>query len=224
MSNAVLKNLHPGMKKRERAYEQFSDMLLNLQIKPGQFLTQRELVKITDMPLGAIRELIPRLEADGLIKTIPQRGLQVTYIDMNLIRNAYELRVILEVRAARQFARNSTVSQIAELRDGHMDILEQAKDEISEALVARAQQTDWHFHDTIIDALGNELISNIYRVNAIKVRLIKASRSRLGPGDVRRVINEHLHVIEAMAAGDEDGAAKAIKEHILGAKTRAFAD
>ncbi len=224
MSNAIVKKLDQGSKKREIAYEQFSDLLLNLQIKPGQFLTQRELVKITDMPLGAIRELIPRLEADGLIKTIPQRGLQVTYIDMNLIRNAYELRVILEMRAASQFARNASKSQIAKLRDRHLDILEQAKNYITDALVAHAQQTDWHFHDTIIDALDNELISNIYRVNAIKVRLIKASRSRLGPNDVNRVINEHLRVIKAMEARDEESASEAIKDHILGAKARAFAD
>lgn len=224
MSNATAKIIDTGLKKREIAYEQFSDMLLNLQIKPGQFLTQRELVKITDMPLGAIRELIPRLEADGLIKTIPQRGLQVTYIDMNLIRNAYELRQILETRAASQFARNATKTQIAELRNTHEDILEQANSKISDALVAHAQQTDFQFHETIIDALDNELISNIYRVNSIKVRLIKASRSRLGPNDVNRVINEHLLVIEAMEQRDEEGAGKAIRDHILGAKARAFAD
>ena len=37
---------------------------------------------------GAIRELIPRLEADGLIRTVPQRGMQVAQVDVRLIRDA----------------------------------------------------------------------------------------------------------------------------------------
>ena len=34
-----------------------------------------------DMPLGAVREMIPRLEAGGLIRTVPQRGLQIAHVD-----------------------------------------------------------------------------------------------------------------------------------------------
>ncbi|MEQ1614694.1 MAG: GntR family transcriptional regulator, partial [Hyphomicrobiaceae bacterium] len=64
-------------KLRDRAYESFTTRLLAREIRAGQFISQRELVEITGLPLGAIRELIPRLEADGLIKTVPQRGMQV---------------------------------------------------------------------------------------------------------------------------------------------------
>ena len=55
------------LKLRERAYASFTERLLAREIKPGQFVTQRELVALTGLPLGAIREMIPRLEAEGLI-------------------------------------------------------------------------------------------------------------------------------------------------------------
>ena len=61
----------------KRPIESFTRKLLASAIRPGQFISQRELVELTGMPLGAIRELIPRLEAEGLIKTVPQRGMQV---------------------------------------------------------------------------------------------------------------------------------------------------
>ena len=51
---------------------------------PGQFISQRELVELTGLPLGAIRELVPRLEAEGLIKTVPQRGMLVAHVDVSL--------------------------------------------------------------------------------------------------------------------------------------------
>ena len=55
--------------RRSEAYDSFTEHLLARNIRPGQFISQRELVEITGMPLGAIRELIPRLETDGLITT-----------------------------------------------------------------------------------------------------------------------------------------------------------
>ena len=59
---------------REKAYESFTRHLLARDVRPGQFVSQRRLVELTGLTLGAIRELIPRLEAEGLIKTVPRTG------------------------------------------------------------------------------------------------------------------------------------------------------
>ena len=53
---------------REQAYTGYNRSLLAREIAPGQFITQRQLVEITGFPLGAIRELVPRLEAEGLTR------------------------------------------------------------------------------------------------------------------------------------------------------------
>ncbi|HUA76811.1 MAG TPA: GntR family transcriptional regulator, partial [Acetobacteraceae bacterium] len=60
---------------REAAYRAFTDQLVTRAIPPGAFVSQRELAQRTGFPLGAIREMIPRLEAEGLLEAIPQRGL-----------------------------------------------------------------------------------------------------------------------------------------------------
>ena len=64
---------------RAQAYESFQQQIVDANIRPGQFVSQRELMQLLGMPLGAVRELIPRLEAEGLVKTVPQRGLQVAH-------------------------------------------------------------------------------------------------------------------------------------------------
>ena len=86
---------------------------------PGQFISQRELVALTGQPLGAIRELIPRLEAEGLIVTVPQRGMQVAHVDLSLIRNAFQFRLILEREAVAAFTRDASDEAVAALRDAH---------------------------------------------------------------------------------------------------------
>src|SRR2546421_10002568 len=89
---------------RWQAYERFQQQLIASRIRPGQFVSQRELATLTGLPLGAIREVIPRLEAEGLLRTVPQRGLQIANVDVKLIRNAFQLRAMIEREAAAQFA------------------------------------------------------------------------------------------------------------------------
>src|SRR6476661_10797038 len=108
---------------RERAYESFTHHLLARDIRPGQFVSQRELVELTGLPLGAIRELIPRLEAEGLIRTVPQRGMQIAHIDLTLIRDAFQFRLCLEKEAVSLFARTASEATLRELRATHEDIL-----------------------------------------------------------------------------------------------------
>ena len=177
---------------------------------------------MTGMPLGAIREMIPRLEADGLIRTVPKRGLQVAHIDLDLIRNAFQLRQMLEREAIVNFCELASDSDIAEIRKDHMDVQEQAVEGVTPALLDHAQRMDWAFHDRMIDALDNTLIADIYRVNSIKVRLIRQTDTRILPELVHKVMNEHLKIIDALAGRDRDRAALALNEHIESAKRRAL--
>ena len=100
---------------RDHAYSSFTEKLLARDIAPGQFVSQRELVELTGMPLGAIREMIPRLEADGLIRTSPKRGLQVLTIDLDLIREAFQLRRIIEGEAFAEFCDTATDADLARI-------------------------------------------------------------------------------------------------------------
>jgi DNA-binding GntR family transcriptional regulator len=209
-------------KLRDRAYESFTNRLLAREIRAGQFVSQRELVEITGLPLGAIRELIPRLEADGLIKTVPQRGMQVCHVDMQLVRNAFQFRLFMERQAAELFALNATDKQLARLRAAHENVLKRARKGVTPDLVAEAQAIDYGLHDEIIDALGNEIISNAYRVNAIKIRLIRQEHTRLEPDLLEPVIVEHLGIIEAFEARDPVRAAKLVAAHIDKSRNRAL--
>lgn len=210
------------MRLRDRAYDEFTRRLLDEEIQPGQFVTQRELVELTNLPLSAIRELIPKLEADGLITTLPQRGLQVAIVDLDLIRNAFQLRLFLERQAAALFAASATDEELARLRAAHESVIRDAGSGISRALVDRAQVVDWDLHDTIIDALDNAIISNVYRVNSIKIRLIRRRETRLNKANVMPVMEEHMRIVAAFEERDPMLASTEIGRHINGARDRAL--
>ncbi len=78
---------------------------------------------LLDMPLGAVREMIPRLEAGGLIKTVPQRGLQIAHVDLKLVRNAFQVRSIIEREAILHSVRSASVGEREAIAASHRDIL-----------------------------------------------------------------------------------------------------
>lgn len=207
---------------RDHAYSSFTEKLLAQDIAPGQIVSQRELVELTGMPLGAIREMIPRLEADGLIQTVPQRGLKVLSIDLDLVRNAFQLRHLIEGEAIGIFCAQAPDAEIAEIAAQHREIREKAVGGLSPALLEQAQRMDWAFHDRVVDAMGNRIISDIHRVNAIKIRLIRNSDTRMLPELAVSVLDEHLAVLDALAVRDVPAAVVAMHAHIDSAKRRAL--
>lgn len=209
------------LKLREQAYEGYTKSLLSQEIKPGQFITQRQLMEITGFPLGAIRELVPRLEAEGLIRTAPQRGMQVPQVDLNLVRNAFQFREFIEVAAVRLFATSVDPKLIASLRARHEQILERFQQGKEEGLMQDAEAVDLHLHEAIIDALGNDIITQAYRVNWIKIKLIRLAETRLYVSMIPSVIGEHMAIIEALEKQDPEAAANAMRIHIEVARRRA---
>jgi DNA-binding GntR family transcriptional regulator len=210
------------LKLREQAYDAFTHHLLRSDIKPGQFITQRELVALTGQPLGAIRELIPRLEAEGLIVTVPRRGLQILPLDISLIRNAFQFRLILEREAIAAFTLGASEARIKRLEAAHQAVVAAALKGATDALVTEAQRVDREFHEAIIDDLNNDIVSKAYRVNWIKVRLIRQSETSLDEDRIVPVMQEHLAIIAAMKARDVARAVEAGAAHVMNARRRAL--
>lgn len=199
---------------RAEAYDRIIDLLNTQEVHPGQVVTQRELVDRTHTSLAAVREAIPRLEAEGLIVTLRQRGLMFPNVDVTFVRNAYQLRTILELEAIHNAPRNIPPSTIEDWDARHRSILQCLQDNATEALAKEAQALDWGTHEQLIASLSNDLISEVYRVNAIKVRMAAQKRLLVTPQNAIRVMNEHLAILEALRRQRSADAAAAMRKHI----------
>ncbi|RZS53242.1 GntR family transcriptional regulator [Sphaerotilus mobilis] len=206
---------------RERAYENFQQQIVQAQIRPGQFVSQRELMQLLDMPLGAVRELIPRLEAEGLLRTVPQRGLQIVQADITLVNNAFGLRRLIELDAARRYAETVTDDELDAVEAAHRAIVERARSgPVDDALLNDATAVDWGLHDRMVDALGNALISQTYRINSLRVRLIRLEGSLLSADALLPAMEEHLWFIHALRRRDAAAVLARLGHHIDSAHRR----
>jgi DNA-binding GntR family transcriptional regulator len=85
-----------------------------------------------------------------------------------------------------------------------------------------AQAVDWGLHDTMIDALGNEIISANYRVNSLRIRLIRLDRVTLNAKALVPAMEEHLALIAALRTRDPQQASAAVEAHLDHARNRAL--
>ena len=218
---SVVGSTTDNVSQRARAYQGFTQQILTGGIRSGQFISQRELMTLLDMPLGAVREMIPRLEAGGLIKTVPQRGLQIAHVDLKLIRNAFQVRAMIEHEAISHFVRSASDQELDAIDASHRDILRRASaTRVDGQLLDDAQALDWGLHDRMVDALGNEIVSEIYRVNSMRVRLIKLEHSVITPARLIPAMQEHLRFIGALQQRDAAAAAELLNAHIRSARDR----
>ena len=214
------------MKLSDTAYEKFKQHLFAGDILPGQFISQRELVKLTGIPLGPVREALQRLEVEGLVQIVPQRGIQVVEAGLRFIRDTYQLRMLIEKEAAAKFAENASDAQIEALATEHRDILARAEREgLHDALLQQAQVIDWRLHDTIVEALGNGIVTDLHHLNNDRIKLIRLAHGSLTlitPGTFYQAMEEHMSVIKALASHEAAAASAAIEQHLTTALHRAL--
>ena len=205
---------------RISAYERFRERLFTGELKPGQFITQRELAELAGVSLGNAREAVQKLEHDSLLRVHPQRGIQVADVTIRFIREAFQLRSMVEVTAVEYYCRDAPDKARKTLADTRA-VLEKAETDTSAAVLSDAVEVDWRFHDEMVSAMNNQLIEEIYQINAVRLRLIRAN-IRLSADRVFGALGEHIAILDACSAGDTAAAKEKLSEHLSVAMRRSM--
>ena len=217
-----MKKPKPKSLMREVAYERFKAELFKRNLTPGQFVSQGELCELLDVPLGPTREALKRLEAESLVRLIPQRGIQITDIGVTLIHEAFEFRTILEVAAVRHFALHGDQAALGDLEARTVDVMRRLDggSDTDPRLLDAALQVDWALHDLIVESVGNRIMMTAHQQNFDKIRMIRLhGRS---PHYLPLALEEHMAVVRALRKRDPDKAAAALTSHLKNAERRAL--
>jgi len=190
----------------EQAYRRLEEMLVTLQLAPGQFLSEEELSRQLEIGRTPVREALKRLAAEGLITILPRRGLLVTEIDAQHELYLLEVRRELERLAARRCAVQRSAAEaerFARLAEA-METAVAAEDERAYLRV------DKEFNDLLLGVSGNPIVQQTLAPLHTLSRRFWYSHY----GYVRRRTplgaDVHAPVMRAIAAGDPEAAAQAV--------------
>jgi DNA-binding GntR family transcriptional regulator len=160
-----------------------------------------------------VREALRQLQGAGLVVLTPNRGARVRAVDIEFVRNIFDLRIAIEAMLARRAAERIEARQIAKLE------AIQAEFEATARLrdFQRLLPINHEFHRIINDAAQNPEAAAVLDRHR---RLIAALWNLHGYGEDRPagVISDHRHIIAALAAHDADVAASLAMAHAAKAK------
>lgn len=89
--------------KTERIYRALEKDIMNINIHPGDMLSENSLCERFQVSRTPIRSVLQRLQGDGLVEIIPRRGTCVTRIRYNIVNQIIYLRIAVESAILRDF-------------------------------------------------------------------------------------------------------------------------
>ncbi|WP_319562131.1 GntR family transcriptional regulator [Marispirochaeta sp.] len=195
----------------DKAYEKIFDLILTGQLKPGEKLIRRKLAEKTGVSTIPVMEALLRLEALGIVESIPYRGSRVVPITKEKVRDWYALREAIECQVVRIISRTLTDDEIEGLEKlaVQLDTMEQAGDTESE------QFWELHFemHMIMAKKTGHQsLIDSLHRINLFRL----LQRAQYSATEHKNQIPQDNHhcLIDALRTRDPLIAEEAMREHI----------
>lgn len=199
-------------------YHRFFEALIEGRLKLGQTLKQEELGEVLGLSLSPMRETTTLLEAEGMIRVRRRVGITIFYPDMKFVGNTFQFRGLLEKEGLRKFAANLPPGWIARMREEHcrvIDFVGTARDLSVYRLPLKALENE--FHESFIAVYANEQVTITYARLLQKMYLIRLHNLvAVGPANTITSMREHLAVIDALDAGDVEGAIEALDRHLKG--------
>jgi DNA-binding GntR family transcriptional regulator len=192
---------------REQVLEMLRSEIIELRLKPGQRLVERELIERIGVSRTTIREVLRELAAEGLVTTIPQRGAIVTIPSPKQARELYEVRALLEGAAARECAAHASDEQVVALRAA-FDAVQASTGDARTFLKSKDS-----FYDALYDGAGNETIRSILAGLQARIAVMRAT-TVAAPGRPAASARELGAIVEAVARRDGDAAEEAARTHV----------
>jgi DNA-binding GntR family transcriptional regulator len=193
----------------ERAYQAISTAIANLEFKPGEALKQDHLARWLSISRTPVREALRRLEQDGIIQTLPGRGLVVTELTIKDVEDMLEMLRLMDAHAAELAAQRRTQEQADRLAGVARDLLAAAQRHDVEGWSI----ADKPYHEIVLAASGNALLRQT--IQDVRRRLHRITiNSGTRPERLLACTHEHLEVADAIVRGDSEAAAALMRKHI----------
>ena len=178
-------------------------------LPPGARIIQEQIAHELGVSRQPVQQALLVLRNLGVLSDAPGRGLQVAPLDLDHVRNMYDMRAVIEGLAFRHAAERNAARAAREGRA----LIEKGRAAVARGDVARMIELDMAFHALIYKLSDNPLIApamdshwtNTQRV--IGEVLLRDKRPR-------DIWDQHAALLDAVAAGDGRKAEKLAREHI----------
>jgi DNA-binding GntR family transcriptional regulator len=197
----------------DAAYARLKQDVIHCELEPGLRVSEAKLVQRTGIGKTPVREALGRLVQEGLVRNIPRHGYEVTPITLRDVQELFGLRLVVEPAAVQLAAGHVDAAQLRRLDDlCHAGY--EVGDHDSAAAFLRANR---ELHGTIARSSSNRRLAEVVeRVLDECERLFHLGLMLRNRSD--EMAHEHKDLVDALIAGDAEGARRIAIEQILSAQ------
>ena len=199
----------PSGSAAQRAYDFAKWAILNAVYEGGDVITEGGLANEIGVSRTPVREALLRLEVEGLVRLYPKKGAIVSSFSVAEAEDVLEARVLVEnYTAGRSFANRAVLLPQLQAVHKEMSLRRRERD------TAGFTDCDRRFHELIVDAAGNSVLSSIYRTLRERQTLFTSVMMRGRVDRMAAAIAEHDGILVTLRGDDEDAFCKVVNEHL----------
>ena len=184
------------------------DALLSGLFPPGTVLEPAELAERVGADLLQVRAALSELEHDGLVVHSLHRGVEVTRMTSDELRDVYAARRVFETAGLRAMLRRRPVD---------VSWLNAAVDRMGEAAIAGNEralvEADMAFHLAIVAAAGSRRLTRAAQAALMELRLVLSVADRAAD-DLPALVASHQYLVEVFRAAYVRESVAALEDHL----------
>jgi DNA-binding GntR family transcriptional regulator len=189
--------------------ESLTRAIVEHRLQPGTKLAEQKLADHFGVSRTLVRQALFQLTQNRLIKMEPARGAFVAAPTVEEARQVFAVRRMLEAEMTRAFVREVTPAKVRALREH----IAQEKAAVDDNDPAGRIELLGDFHVRMAELMGNEVLAQMLRDLVSRSSLITLMYQR--DGAARHSQEEHVELVKAIAAKDEERAVRLMHEHLL---------
>lgn len=194
----------------EQVYEAIVSEITEGRLPPNSRLIQDELADAYGVSRQPVQQALLLLRNHGLVRDAARRGLVVAPLDVEFIRNLYEIRAVLEGLAARLAAERGP----ERARKAGPEIIENGRAAVQSGSLARQIAADMEFHSFLYELSGNPLIAETTAPHWHNLRRVMGEVLRDDEKIPGMLWDEHAAILDAVVARNGPQADRLGREHI----------
>lgn len=192
----------------ERAYWVLRAAIANLELRPNEQLSEVTLARRYGFGRTPVREAVHRLRQEGLVVSIPRRGLFVSSFTVDDIREIYELLEGIDGVAAHLVTQRARDDELARLEELHQRMVV----DLARGDLATWQEHNYAFHREFVRLAGNQRMTQSFDLLHDQLRRALLLTLPLR-GAQNASMEEHAQLLQAICARDAETARSIAQRH-----------
>ena len=192
-----------------RVFELLRQAIVQLQLRPGNLLSEAEVAKQMGLSRQPVREAFIKLSEAGLVEIRPQRGTFVVMISRREVENARFIREAVECVVVKKAAMEASAKGLLAMRG----LLVAQRGVDAEGDLNEFLRLDEAFHQAIAEMAGCEHAWRL--VESLKAQMDRVRYLSMDSATpIKTLIAQHEAIVDAIADKAPDRAEAAMRVHL----------